>query len=102
MEHGGARSYLDALSDYESATQEAIALARSEGSSASISQHTPRDLDLERELEAHAIRAVMLRWHLSGRFDHWTANVSAACRIDHRGSRQGVPAGGELIKEVAK
>ena len=65
MEHGGARSYLNALNDYESVTQEAIALARSKGSTASISQHTPRDLDLERELEAHAIRAVMLRWHLS-------------------------------------
>ena len=65
MEHGGARSYLNPLNDYESLTQEAIALARSEGSSASISQHTPRDLDLERELEAHAIRAVMLRWPMS-------------------------------------
>jgi hypothetical protein len=100
MEHGGARSYLDALSDYESATKEAIALARRKGSTASISQHTPRDLDLERELEAHAIRAVMLRWHLS---------LMAVLKTGHQmfqqppelTSRQGIPAGGELIKEVA-
>ena len=49
MEHGGARSYLNALSDYESVTQEAIALARRKGSTPSISQRTPRDLDLDRK-----------------------------------------------------
>ena len=63
MEHGGARSYLDALSDYESVTQEAIALARRKGFPASISQRTPRDPDLDRK--ADAVTAVMLRWHYS-------------------------------------
>jgi hypothetical protein len=65
MGQGGARSYLNALSDYESVTQEAIALARRKGSTASTSQHTPRDLDLDRRPEPEAVQAVMLRWHLS-------------------------------------
>jgi hypothetical protein len=53
MEHGGARSYLDALSEYERITQEAIGLARG------------KDRDIEVGPEADAVRAVMLRWHLS-------------------------------------
>jgi len=53
MEHGGARSYLDALSEYERVTQEAIALARDS------------DPNIETGPEVDAIRAVMLRWHLS-------------------------------------
>ena len=104
MEHGGAKSYLDALSDYESATKEAIALARRKGSTASISQHTPRDLDLERELEAHAIRAVMLRWHLSLMAVLTTGQqmFQQPAELITEEVGKGVPAGGELMKEVAK
>ena len=65
MEHGGARSYLDALSEYEDATKEAIAFARRKSSNATIGRQTPRDLDLDGKPEAEAAAAVMLRWHLS-------------------------------------
>jgi hypothetical protein len=55
MEHG-ARSYLDALWEYEDATKDAIALAR---------RHTPRDLDLYGKPALGAAAAVMQRWHLA-------------------------------------
>jgi hypothetical protein len=65
MEHGGARSYLDALSEYERVTQDAIALARRKSTPLIISPQTPRDLDLDGLPEPEAIREVMLRWHHS-------------------------------------
>src|SRR3954469_11666318 len=64
MKHGG-RSYLDALSEYEDVTKEAITIARREGSDPRISRQTPRDLDLDRKPEPDAAAAVMLRWHLA-------------------------------------
>jgi hypothetical protein len=62
MEHG-ARSYLDALWEYEDATKEAIALARR--SNAEINRQTPRELDLDGKPEPEAAAAVMRRWHLA-------------------------------------
>jgi hypothetical protein len=64
MEHGGARSYLDALSEYERVTGEAIALARKRSNTV-VSRQTPRDLDLDGRPEPEAVGAVMLRWHFS-------------------------------------
>jgi hypothetical protein len=64
MEHG-ARSYLDALWEYEDATKEAIALARRKGSNARISRQTPRDLDLDGRAEPGAVAAVLRRWHVA-------------------------------------
>ena len=104
MEHGGARSYLDALSDYESVTQEAIALARRKGSTPSISQRTPRDLDLDRKVEADALGAVMLRWHYSLMAVLQTGQqmFQQPPELTTEEVGKGVPAGGELMKEVAK
>jgi hypothetical protein len=64
-ENVGARSYLDALSDYETVTQEAIDLSRRKGSNAQTSQNIPRELELDAGPNPGAVRAVMLRWHLS-------------------------------------
>ncbi len=64
MKHGGARSYLEALGEYEEANQQAIALARDNHSNAAMG-HGPRDLDLDVGPDAEAVRAVMLRWHLA-------------------------------------
>jgi hypothetical protein len=61
----GARSYLDALWEYEDATKEAIALARRKGSNARISRQTPRDLDLDGKRDPDAAPAAMRRWHLA-------------------------------------
>jgi hypothetical protein len=64
MEHG-ARSYLDALWEYEDVTKEAIALARRKGSNARTNRETPRGLDLDGTPERDAAAAVMRRWHLA-------------------------------------
>jgi len=64
MKRGGARSYLEALGEYEDANQQAIAFARDNHSNAAVG-HRPRDLDLDAGPDADAVRAVMLRWHLS-------------------------------------
>lgn len=63
LETDGARSYLDALSKYERVTQQAIALARRKPTHSEITEYAPRDLDAWPE--QNAVRAVMLRWHLS-------------------------------------
>ena len=63
----GARSYLDALNNYEaSATQEAIAPPPAAKYQSGIGQYAPHDLDYDAWPEPAAVRAaVMLRWHYS-------------------------------------
>jgi hypothetical protein len=61
----GAGSYLDALRNYDSATQEAIALARRRRGDPGVNRTEPRDLDLDALPEPDAVRAVMLHWHRS-------------------------------------
>lgn len=65
VEQVQARSYLDALSDYEKVNKEAIALARRKQTTPRTDQHVPRDLYFDALPEPDAVRDVMLRWHHS-------------------------------------